>query len=257
MDIKKPAIDLSGKIAIITGATGQLGQVITKTLALCGADIAIHYYKNESKAISLINELSAIKRKSVKVQFDVGNFCEIEKSAKYISTELGDPDIVVTNAVSQIFPWKPVLEEDIDDYENQFKTCILHNVNIAKIFIPAMIKKKYGRFIGINTECTVQLEENQSAYASAKRGMDGLLKVLAKEVGKYGITVNQVAPGWTITEEVRRKGTEKQEKYQNKIPLRRRGTDIEISNVVAFLASDLASFITGAFIPVTGGNIML
>jgi 3-oxoacyl-[acyl-carrier protein] reductase len=86
--------------------------------------------------------------------------------------------------------------------------------------------------------------------------MDGVLRVLAKEVGQHGITVNQVAPGWTVSDRDRAAGTERQERYERDVPLRRRGTDQEIANVVAFLASDLASFVTGAYVPVCGGNVM-
>ena len=86
--------------------------------------------------------------------------------------------------------------------------------------------------------------------------MDGVLRVLAREVGRHQITVNQVAPGWTISEQDRAKGTERNSGYEASVPLARRGTDEEIANVVAFLASDLASFITGAFVPVCGGNVM-
>jgi 3-oxoacyl-[acyl-carrier protein] reductase len=91
---------------------------------------------------------------------------------------------------------------------------------------------------------------------AGKRGMDGVLRVLAREIGPYQITVNEVAPGWTITERVRREGTQRQGAYESAVPLRRRGEDQEIANVVAFLASDLASYITGAYIPVCGGNVM-
>ena len=100
------------------------------------------------------------------------------------------------------------------------------------------------------------LQETQSAYGSAKRAMDGILRVLAKEIGPHQITVNQVAPGWTISERDREAGTEIQEEYARAVPLRRRGTDQEVANVVAFLASDLASFITGAYVPVCGGIVM-
>ncbi len=86
---------------------------------------------------------------------------------------------------------------------------------------------------------------------SGKRGMDG---VLAKEIGEHRITINQVAPGWTISDAARKTGSESQPAYEQSVPLKRRGTDQEIANVVAFLASDLASFITGAFIPVCGGT---
>ena len=100
----------------------------------------------------------------------------------------------------------------------------------------------------------MQYWSGQSAYISGKRGMDGVLRVLAREVGGSNITVNQVAPGFTLSENKR--DSVKTKAYRKKVPLQRRGTDQEIANVVAFLASDLASFITGAYIPVCGGNVM-
>jgi 3-oxoacyl-[acyl-carrier protein] reductase len=97
--------------------------------------------------------------------------------------------------------------------------------------------------------------ETQSAYVAGKRGMDGVLRVLAREIGRYGITVNQVAPGWTISDKHRQRPAD-DASYREAVPLRRRGTDQEVANVVAFLASDLASFVHGAFVPVAGGNVM-
>jgi 3-oxoacyl-[acyl-carrier protein] reductase len=172
-----------------------------------------------------------------------------------IAATLGDPDIIVNNAVSQ-YAWTTVLEQAPEDYESQFRSCVMQNVNMAKAFVPAMMCKGYGRVIGINTECAMQNAPSQSAYVAGKRGMDGVLRILAKEIGEHQITVNQVAPGWTISERVRNEGSEIQTAYQASVPLKRRGEDQEIANVVAFLASDLSSFITGAYIPVCGGNVM-
>lgn len=101
----------------------------------------------------------------------------------------------------------------------------------------------------------MQMFPTQSAYASGKRGMDGVLKVLAKEVGEHQITVNQVAPGWMISDRFRENPVDDSE-YAAKVPLRRRGSDEDIANAVAFLASDLAGFITGVYLPVCGGNEM-
>jgi 3-oxoacyl-[acyl-carrier protein] reductase len=117
-----------------------------------------------------------------------------------------------------------------------------------------MIARRRGRVVAISTECALQNLPTQSAYVSGKRGMDGVLRCLAREVGEHGITVNQVAPGWTVSED--RPASKRPLSYLNSVPLKRWGADQEIANVVAFLASDLASFITGAFIPVCGGNVM-
>ena len=249
-------IDLSGRTALITGATGQLGRVMARTLAAAGADIAVHYNSNSRQADELVAEIEAMGRRAFAMQADVGERDSVNALRDGVLAFLGAPHIVVANAVSQIHPWSTVLEEDPADYEDQFRTCVMQNVFLAKAFVPAMVERRGGRYIGINTECAMQLKERQSAYAAAKRGMDGVLKVLAREVGPHQVTVNEVAPGWTVSDKDREAGTERSEAYESTVALRRRGTDQEIANAVLFLASDLSSFITGAYIPVCGGNVM-
>lgn len=256
-------IDLSGKVALVTGGSGELGRVMVRTLARCGADVAIHYMRNADSAKKLLKELEGMGRRAMVIQADVTDPDAVMRMRDAVIGALGAPDIVVNNAVIQ-YTWKNLLEQDLEAYESQFRSCVMHNVYMAKAFIPYMIEKKAGRFIGINTECTMQCFPTQSAYAAGKRGMDGIYRVLAREVGEHSITVNQVAPGWTVSERERLAGAEAdsmaerkgKEEYEKNVPLRRRGTDQEIANVVAFLASDLASFITGAYIPVSGGNVM-
>lgn len=249
-------IDLSGHIAIVTGGSGDLGRVMVRTLASCGADVAINYLKNAEKAEHLKREAQAMGVRAIAVQADVTRADAVSAMQRTIAKHLGDADILVNNAVIQINPWTSVLEQPLADYQSQFDSCVLHNVLMTKAFVPAMIEKRWGRIIGINTECAMLCAATSSAYASAKRGMDGVLRVLAREVGQYQITVNQVAPGWMISDRVRAAGTERQEEYEQRIPLRRRGTDQDIANAVAFLASDLAAYITGAFLPVCGGDVM-
>jgi 3-oxoacyl-[acyl-carrier protein] reductase len=249
-------LDLSGKIAVVTGGSGELGRVIIRTLARCGAGVAIHYFRHQEQARVLLEELKALGVRGMTVQADVTQPESVDAMREAIVHTLGSPHILVNNAVVQYHPWTNVLEQPIADYESQFRSSVVHNVLMAKAFVPEMMRNHYGRFIAINSECAMQHLPGQSAYVAGKRGMDGVLRVLAMEIGPYQITVNQVAPGWTITERVRREGTQRQGAYESAVPLRRRGEDQEIANVVAFLASDLASYITGAYIPVCGGNVM-
>lgn len=248
-------IDLTGHVAVVTGASGQLGRTIARTLAQCGADVAVNYLRNHEMAEQVAKEIEGLGRKALAVQGDVSSETSVRAMQNRIRPVLGDPDIVVTNAVAQ-YDWTTVLEQRVADYESQFRSCVLHNVLMAQTFVPPMVQKKWGRVIAINTECAMQNFPSQSAYVSGKRGMDGVLRVLAKEVGEHQITVNQVAPGWMISDRAREAGTERQEGYSKNVPLRRRGDDQDIANAVAWLASDLADFITGVYLPVCGGNVM-
>ncbi|CAN5439782.1 3-oxoacyl-[acyl-carrier-protein] reductase [soil metagenome] len=248
-------IDLAHKIALVTGGSSELGRTMVRTLAACGADVAIHFHRNKEMAETLRQELIGLGRRAMIVQADVGQKDEVFAMRDAVMNELGVPNVIVNNAVIPA-PWKKVLDMQEVDFEGQYRTSVLHNLFMTQAFVPAMIERKGGRVIAISTECAMQNFPTHSAYVAGKRGMDGLLRVLAKEIGEHQITVNQVAPGWTISDKYRAAGTEKQEGYEKSVPLKRRGTDQEIANVVAFLASDLASFITGAYIPVSGGNVM-
>jgi 3-oxoacyl-[acyl-carrier protein] reductase len=245
------SIDLNNKTALITGATGELGRAMARSLAEAGADIIIHYNKNQNKSEELVSEINEMGCRAINIQADITDKASIEKMRDQIKEKFTMPNIIVTNAVIQ-YEWKSVLEQNESDYESQYKSCVMQNVLIAQTFIPHLIENEWGRMIAINTECTMQCSPNQSAYVSGKRGMDGVLRVLAKEIGKHNITVNQIAPGWTMSEN----STDPQTEFAKKIPLKRRGTAEEVASVVSFLACDLASYITGAYIPVCGGNIM-
>lgn len=247
-------IDLSGKLAVVTGGAGQLGRVMCRSLADCGADVVIVYHRSQAKAEELEKEIRGKGRQAAALQADVTSKPSLEAMHAEILRRWGKaPEIIVNNAVAQ-YKWVHVLDQDPADYESQFRTCVLHNVLMAQVFVPAMVEKGYGRVIAINTECAMQTFPTQSAYVAGKRGMDGVLRVLAKEIGPSQVTVNQVAPGWMISDDS--PAAPDQQDYTAKVPLRRRGTDQDIANLVVFLASDLAGFISGQYISVSGGNVM-
>jgi 3-oxoacyl-[acyl-carrier protein] reductase len=255
-------IDLKNKNAVVTGGAGELGRTMVRSLARCGANVAVCYYSKKDFAEQLKNEIENEHNvKAAAVQADVTDLDSVMAMKKEVTGLLGPADIIVNNAVIQLDDWKSVIDQAPGDYESQFRSSVMHNVYMAKAFVPDMKKQKYGRIIGINTECTIQCFETQSAYVSGKRGMDGVMRVLAREVAPFNITVNQVAPGWTISDAYRdHDGSEKNINqdlpYIEYVPMGRRGTDQEIANAVCFIASDLAGFITGAFLPVSGGNVM-
>jgi len=248
-------IDLTGRKVLVTGGSGALGKVISLTFAKCGADVAIHYHKNKKVAEQVAVEIRKIGRKADIFQGNITDQESVNKMRDQVYLQFGKPDILINNAVIQ-YTWKSILEQDSIDYQNQFDSCVMQAVFMTKAFVPHMIEQKYGRVIVTNTECAALATPSASAYVTAKKGLDGFVRVLAKEIGYAGITVNQVAPGWVITETDRLNHTEKQLEYDANIPLGHRGEDQDVANAMAFLASDLASYITGVYLPVTGGHVM-
>jgi len=254
-------IDLKGKLAVVTGGTGELGRTMVRQLASYGASVVVCCYSQRDRAEALKAEVKKeYGVEALAIQVDITDFNSVTAMQQAIKKELGPADIIVNNSVVQ-YDWQTVLEQDIEAYDSQYRSCVLHGVFMAKAFVPDMIAKNDGRVIGISTECAMQMFPYQSAYAAGKRGMDGFYKVLAREIGKHNITVNQVAPGWIISDQFRdADGSESNIRqdfpYIDRVPMGRRGTDMEVANAVCFLASDLASFITGAYLPVCGGNVM-
>jgi len=161
-------IDLSGKIVLVTGASGELGRVISLTLAQCGADVAVHYHQNRQRAELVVDNIRKLGVRVCLVGADLTKPDAVQAMQKQVEKELGAPDILVNNAVAQ-YKWTHVLEQDIEAYESQFRSCVMQNVLMAKSFVPAMIQKKWGRIVAVNTECAMQNLPVQSAYVAGKR----------------------------------------------------------------------------------------
>ena len=249
-------IDLSNHTALVTGGSGGLGRVIVETLAECGADVAIHYHSDRETAERLAEKIAAdYGVRSYVVQGDVTKEADVNRIKAELEQNFTLPDLLVPNAVIQ-YPFTVLLDERIEDYYSQFESCVMQMVYLARAFVPHMQEKRYGRIVAINTECSYMAEPTFSAYVAGKRGLDGIVRVLAKEVGSFNITINQVAPGWSITDKERATGVNPAPEYVATVPLARRGEDKDIANMVAFLLSDLAGFTTGAYIPVSGGRVM-
>ena len=249
-------IDLSNRVALVTGAAGELGRPIARTLAACGAKVAIHYRSSRDVAERLCDELNTLHpARACTVSGDVAELDDVTAMRPIIENKLGPVDIVVNNAVNW-FEERPVIEQSADQFERVFRSSVLHAWATARVFSEPMMERKWGRLISLGTEVTSQALINRAPYTAAKCAMDGLLRSLARELGQHGITVNQVAPGWVISDKDRRDRDEVQPLYESGVPLGRRGYDQDVANMIAFLASDLAGFVTGARVPVCGGNIM-
>jgi 3-oxoacyl-[acyl-carrier protein] reductase len=161
---------------------------MVRVLAAAGADIAVHYRSNPQKAKELCWQVEALGRRACAVHAAIDDQRSVSIMGGNIASALGPVDIVVANAVQQ-YEWKSVMDQDVSDYESQYRTCVLQNVLLAKTFVPAMAERGWGRVIAISSVCAMECALGQSAYDSGKRGMDGVLRVLAREVGPSGITV--------------------------------------------------------------------
>jgi len=249
-------IDLSGRIALVTGGAGEIGRVICRTLAAYGADVIVNYMSSEKKAEDLCEEIRGMGRRAIAIKADITNEESVIAMREKAAAELGMPDIIVNNALTPAPSCGPIIKANLDAFQKNFEGCVIQNVVMAKVFVPHMIEQKWGRVIAINTECAILCDPGYGSYSTAKKGMDATLRILAKEIGHSGVTVNQVAPGWTVTEKVREQNIVDPPEYVKRVPLGHRGCDQDIANAVAFFASEMSSFITGVYLPVSGGIVM-
>ncbi|NCC49461.1 MAG: SDR family NAD(P)-dependent oxidoreductase [Clostridia bacterium] len=161
-------INLKGKVALVTGATGDLGRVMAKTLAECGADVIIHYNRNADKAAELTETIHQMGRRALAVQADITSQPSITTMRILLQQENLMPDIVVANAVSS-YTWTTILEQSADDFISQFQSTVMQNVYLSKSFIPHLISQNSGRYIAINTECAQLANPGSAAYVAGKK----------------------------------------------------------------------------------------
>ncbi len=248
-------VSLEGKKAIVTGSSRGIGRGCAVTLARYGADVVVNYVESQEKAENVVKEIEKLGRNSLSVKADVSKEDEahhlVEKSIK----EFGRIDILVNNA--GIHQHLKTWELSLPDWER------IMNVNLTGIFLCSkeavlyMKKQKSGSIINISSCVAFTGTDHEIHYAASKAGILGFTKSLALEVAPFGIRVNAVAPGFIATDMVvPLLSDEERRKVESEIPLGRLGEPEDIGEVTAFLASDLASYITGEIIHVNGGLIM-
>ncbi|MBP3463353.1 MAG: 3-oxoacyl-[acyl-carrier-protein] reductase [Clostridia bacterium] len=243
-----------GKVAFITGATRGIGKAIALRFAKDGYDIALNYRKENEE---LNQTKSEIKKNGVKcfaVSGDVSAYEDCERMAKEIIENLGSIDCLVNNAgITKDMLLMRMKEED---FRQVIDVNLVGTFNVTKTVIPFMMKARQGRIINISSVVGVAGNAGQANYAASKAGIIGFTKSLAKEVASRNILVNSVAPGFIQTDMTAVLKDEVKDEIAKSIPLKRMGTADDVANVIAFLASDAASYITGQVINVDGGMLM-
>ncbi len=245
---------LNGKNAIVTGSSRGIGRSIALELARRGANVAINYAGSEDKAEEVVQEVKALGVQAFKVQADVADEAAVKAMMKEVVTTFGSIDILVNNAgVTRDGLLMRMKEADFDDVINtNLKGAFL----CTKAVTRQMMKQRSGDIINIASIVGVNGNAGQANYVAAKAGLIGLTKSTAKELASRNIHVNAVAPGF-ITTDMTDELTEGQKTaILNVIPLEKLGEPEDVANVVCFLASDDAKYITGQTIHVDGGMVM-
>lgn len=242
---------LKGKVAIVTGGTRGIGLAIVRTFLQNGAKVALFGSRRET----VENALSELKRENADRQVigawpDLTDFAAVKAAVDRVAQELGTPDILVNNA--GISAREPLSEYTPESFKKIMDLNVTAVFNGCKAVEPLM--RRAGRGCIINTSSMVSLYGQPSGvgYPTSKFAVNGLTKSLARELGRAGIRVNAVAPGVTRTDMVAALPKEMVDRISAPIPLGRIGEPQEVANVFLFLASDLASYVTGAVISVDG-----
>jgi 3-oxoacyl-[acyl-carrier protein] reductase len=250
------SIDLSGRRALVSGAGQGVGRGIARTLAAAGADVIVNDLVEERAGV-VVDEIRAEGGEGSTAAFDVTDWPAVEAAFE----RAGVVDIVVNNAGNAgkadtlgFENMKPFAEEDPTAWAAFLGVNLFGVMYVTRAALPGMIERSSGRVITIISDASRVGEPYQAAYAAAKAGAGGLMRSIAREVGKYGITANSIALG-SINQTERSAEVEEEQLASliKRYPIRRRGLPSDIANLAVFLASDLSPWITGQTIPVNGG----
>lgn len=245
---------LKGKTAVVTGASRGIGKAIALKLAELGANIVINYRSSSNSVEELIKEIEAKGSKAIAVQGDVSVFAEAENMMKKAVEAFGSLDILVNNA--GITKDGLILRMKEEDFDKVIEVNLKGAFNCIRHATPIMMKQKSGKIINISSVVGVSGNAGQVNYSAAKAGIIGMTKSAARELASRGINVNAVAPGFIQTDMTEILSDKVKENTLNNIPLKKFGTAQDVANLVSFLASPSADYITGQVINVDGGMVM-
>jgi 3-oxoacyl-[acyl-carrier protein] reductase len=243
--------DLSGKRALVTGASGGIGREIAKALGKAGATVAL----SGTRLSALEDTAQQMEGRQLIVPCNLSNMDEVDALVPKVEEALGGLDILVNNA--GITKDNLFMRMKDDEWDEVIRVNLTSAFHLSRAVLRGMMKQRYGRIIGITSVVGVVGNPGQGNYAASKAGMIGMSKALAYEVASRNITVNTVAPGFigsAMTEELNDK---QRDTILGKVPTGRLGTAEEVAAAVVFLASAEAGYITGHTLNVNGGMVML
>ncbi len=245
-------IDLTGRVALVTGGSRGIGRAIAERLYAAGADLAI-LGRDEGRAQEAVAALAG-KGRGLAVRADVAVSQDVEAAIERIEQQLGPVDILVNNAGHTRDGLLVRMSEA--DWDEVLDTNLKGAFNTMKLAARAMIKRRWGRIINITSIVGVAGNRGQANYAASKAGLIGLTKAVAKELASRNVLVNAIAPGFVDTDLTRDMAEQARAALIEHIAVGRLGTPGDIAGAVLFLASDLADYITGQVLMVDGGLVI-
>lgn len=247
-------MDFTNKTAVVTGGSRGIGLAIATKLAQGGANIAILYVGDESEGIKAKEELSQYGTKVEQYFCDVSDFEASQQVVEKVIEEFGGIDILINNA--GITRDKLVLNMEEKDFDAVIGVNLKGTFNMIKHTYKHFMKKRYGRIVSTSSIVGLTGNSGQANYSASKAGIIGLTKSVAKELAGRGVTANAVAPGYIGTDMTSVLSDKVKDAMKAQIPAKRIGTPEDVANVVAFLCSDEAAYVTGEVIRVDGGLAM-
>jgi 3-oxoacyl-[acyl-carrier protein] reductase len=246
-------LGFSGKVAIVTGGGAGIGEATVRLFAREGAQVVIAE-ANPERGKALEEDLKKQGFVAEFVEVDVSQKDSVDRMVEKVLHRFGQIDILVNNAgITKDALFVRMKDED---WKAVLDVCLQGTYNCTKEVLRYMMKQRYGRIINISSVVGVMGNAGQTNYATAKAALLGFTKSLAREVAPLGITVNAIAPGFINTEMTRRLPEEVREMWLQQVPMRRWGEPEEVAQLVAFLASQAAGYITGQTIHINGGLFM-
>ena len=243
--------DLSGRTALVTGASRGIGRAIALQLARSGAAVAVNYRQSEAEARAVQKDVESCGGRAVTVQGDVRLPADADRIVQETADAFGRLDILVNNA--GFHRDTLVLRMSVEDWDEVMAVNLRAVFLCTKAALKLMLKQRWGRVINIGSVSGLAGNAGQANYAAAKAGLVGLTKAVAREMGSRGVTANLVAPGFIRTELTKDVPQEIVDLAMQRILVGRLGTPEDVAALVTFLASEEASYVTGQTIAVDGG----